>query len=122
MRSFKNLLPAILRSRAAARHRERVSEAVRQTLLHDPRCWLLLLVGLALSLWAASSASDFESSLPVMSLVLTLQAWFWLGHALAGTRIDQAVAESNARCQLSEGFPYAGAASAGDQPHLHRSV
>jgi hypothetical protein len=92
-------------ARAAARQRERALEALRQTLLRDPRCWLLLAVGLALSLWAWSGAAGLQASLPVMSLILTLQAWLWLGSAMAAPRLAQATAESDARCQAVEGFP-----------------
>jgi hypothetical protein len=94
-------------ARAAARQRERALEALRQTLLRDPRCWLLLAAGLALSLWAWSGAAGFQASLPVMSLILALQAWLWLGHTLAAPRLAQAMAESDARCQAVEGFPQA---------------
>lgn len=66
--------------------REERLEALRETLRHDPRCWLALAAGLAL-LMGLILGLGLTGSAPVLGLVVVLTGWLWLGRQLALPRV-----------------------------------
>lgn len=66
--------------------REERLEALRETLRHDPRCWLALAAGLTL-LMGLILGLGLTGSGPVLGLAAVLTGWLWLGRQLARPRV-----------------------------------